>query len=150
MSRVLAILIALTLWSCDTPPVPSGSAAGEEAVIRGLEDRERTAVLNRDSVTLQQIWAPEFIVNSPFNQISPNRAVVLDLVRRGLIHYTAFERRIEELRIIGNSAIVMGAETVQPARAEARPVQRRFTHIWLRDTGGWRLVARHANDIITQ
>lgn len=149
MSRVLALLLALPVWGCATAR-PSMSAAAEEAVIRSLEEQERTAVLNRDSVALQRIWSPEFIVNSPFNQISPNRAVVLDLVRRGLIHYSAFERRIEQLRIIGNTAVVMGAETVQPAGAETRPVQRRFTHVWQRDAASWRLVARHANNIAAQ
>lgn len=119
-------------------------------MIRSLEEQERTAVLNRDSGTLERIWGPEFIVNSPLNQISPNRAMVLDLVRRGLIHYSAFERRIEEIRIIENTAIVMGGETVQPAAGGARAVQRRFTHFWQRDAGSWRLVARHANDIIAQ
>ena len=146
MSRMLAVLLALALWGCATA-VPNTPSAGEEALIRGLEEQERTAVLNRDSVRLQQIWAPEFIVNSPFNQISPNRAVVLDLVRRGLIHYSAFERRIEELRIIGNTAIVMGSETVQSVGAAGPPVQRRFTHLWQRDAASWRLVARHANNI---
>jgi hypothetical protein len=149
MRRMLAVLVALPLWGCATA-VTSTPSAGEEAVLRGLEEQERTTVLNRDSVTLQRIWAPEFIVNSPFNQISPNRAVVLDLVRRGLIHYSAFERRIEELRIIGNTAIVMGAETVQSVGAAGPPMQRRFTHIWQRDAVSWRLVARHANNITGQ
>ncbi len=147
MSRMLAVLLTLPLWGCATA-VPSMPSAGEETLIRGLEEQERTAVLNRDSVTLQRIWAPEFIVNSPFNQISPNRAVVLDFVRRGLIHYSAFERRIEELRIIGNTAVVMGSETVQPLGAAGPPVQRRFTHVWQRDAASWRLVARHANNIM--
>lgn len=146
MSRTLAVLLALPLWGCATA-VPSMPSAGEETLIRGLEEQERTAVLNRDSVTLQRIWAPEFIVNSPFNQISPNRAVVLDLVRRGLIHYSVFERRIEELRIIRNTAVVMGSETVQPLGAAGPPVQRRFTHVWQRDAASWQLVARHANNI---
>lgn len=146
MRGMLAVLLALPFWACATA-VPSTQSAGEEAVIRGLEEQERTAVLNRDSATLQQVWGPEFIVNSPFNQISPNRAVVLDLVRRGLIHYSAFERRIEELRIFGNTAVVMGAETVQPVGAAGPPIQRRFTHVWQRDGATWRLVARHANNI---
>lgn len=149
MSRVLAVLLALPMWSCATAGSITPSA-GDEAVIRSLEEQERTAVLNRDSGTLEQIWAPEFIVNSPLNQISPNRAVVLDLVRRGLIHYAAFDRRIEQLRIIGNTAIVMGAETVQPAGAAGPSIPRRFTHIWQRDAAGWRLVARHANNTTAQ
>ena len=82
MRRVLAVVVAVTQWSC-AATMSGVSAAGEEAVIRGLEEQERTAVLNRDSVALREIWAPEFIVNSPLNQISPDRAVVLDLVRRG-------------------------------------------------------------------
>ena len=146
MSRVLAVLLALALLGCATA-VPNTPSAGDEAVIRSLEEQERTAVLSRDTVTLQRIWAPEFIVNSPFNQISSNRAVVLDLVRRGLIHYSAFERGIEELRIFGNTAIVMGAETVQSVGAAGPPVPRRFTHVWQRDAASWRLVARHANNI---
>lgn len=144
MSRVVAFLLALTLWGCATG-VPSTSVA--EAQIRGLEEEERTAILNRDPVTLQRIWAPEFIVNSPVNRVSPNRTAVLDLVQRGTIHYSAFERRIEALRIFGGTAVVMGAETVVPAASGGRPVQRRFTHIWQREATSWRLVARHANDI---
>ncbi|HEX6251323.1 MAG TPA: nuclear transport factor 2 family protein [Gemmatimonadaceae bacterium] len=149
MRRVLGVLIVLTLWSCATT-APARSPAGEDAVIRGLEDQERAALLNRDTVALQRMWAPGFIVNSPLNQISRDRGVVLDLVRRGLIHYSAFDRRIEEVRIMGNIAIVMGAESATPARAGARAVPRRFTHVWQRDAGAWRLVARHANDIIAQ
>jgi hypothetical protein len=149
MGRVLAVLLALLLSGCDST-VPATRAPEDEAVIRGLEEEERTAVLNGDSVAMQRIWSTEFIVNSPLNQVSPNRGVVLDLVRQGLIHYTAFERRIEELRIIGSIAVVMGAETVQPAGAEGGAVQRRFTHIWQRDAATWRLVARHANNIAVQ
>lgn len=149
MSRVLAVLLALVLSSCDST-VPGTRGPGDEAVIRGLEEEERTAILNRDSVALQRIWSTDFIVNSPLNQVSPNRAVVLDLVRQGLIQYTAFERRIEEFRLIGDIAVVMGSEAVQPAGADGGPVQRRFTHIWQRDAATWRLVARHANNIVVQ
>lgn len=147
MKRMLAVLLAVPLWGCATT-VRGTPSARDAALVRGLEEQERTALLNRDSVTLQQIWAPEFIVNSPLNQISPNRTVVLDLVRRGLIHYSQFERRIEELRIFGNTAVVMGSETLQPAGSNGPPVQRRFTHVWQRDGATWRLVARHANNIL--
>jgi ketosteroid isomerase-like protein len=47
-------------------------------------------------------------------------------------------------------AIIMGAETLQPigdAPRAGQTVQRRFTNIWRREAGSWRLVARHANVI---
>ena len=98
----------------------------------------------------QRLWAEEFIVNSPINQIAPSQAIVVDLMRRGLIHYSSFDRSIEQLRIAENVAIVMGAETVQPAGnapMAGQTVRRRFTHIWQRNAGIWRLIARHANNI---
>lgn len=151
MTRILALALVLPLFGC----VPTGPAArqplpGDDAVIRALEERERLAVLNQDVEALQQLWADEFMVNSPFNQISSNRAIVVDLMRQGLIHYSSFERHIEQLRIAGTVAIVMGRETVRPtgnAPMAGQTMRRRFTHIWERNAGTWRLIARHANNI---
>ena len=150
--RTLAVLLLLSVVSCDTAPRGTGAASdSDDSVIRQLEDQERLGILNRDTATLTRIWDEQFMVNSPFNTVSPNRAVVLDLVRQGMIHYSSFERRIEDLRMLGDLAIVMGAETVQPvAEPPASPVQRRFTHIWRNDGGSWHLMARHANDIPQQ
>jgi hypothetical protein len=44
----------------------------------------------------------------------------------------------------------MGAETVRPigkAPLAGQTVKRRFTNIWSREGGTWRLIARHANVI---
>jgi ketosteroid isomerase-like protein len=146
MRRTLAVLLAFAMGACATTPATTASP-DEEALLRQLEDQERVALLNGDAPTLQRIWAPGFIVNAPQNQISPNREVVLDLVRRGLINHSSFERSIEEIRIVGNTAIVMGSETVQSAGVPGPPTPRRFTHVWQRAPGGWQLIARHANRI---
>ena len=151
MKRILALALVLPLFGCvATGPATRQSLPGDDAAIRALEERERLAVLNQDVEALQQLWADEFIVNSPFNQISPNRAIVVDFMRQGLIHYSSFERNIEQLRIVGSVAIVMGGETVRPtgnAPMAGQTMRRRFTHIWERNAGTWRLIARHANNI---
>jgi ketosteroid isomerase-like protein len=116
--------------------------------LRQLEDQERIAVLEGDSASLERVWSEDFTVNNPMNRISPDRTAVLDLVRRGALRYSSFDRRIEQLRVLGDLAIVMGAETVQPvAKPPVPPVQRRFTHVWRKEAGNWRLLARHANNI---
>src|SRR6185295_4933996 len=97
---------------------------------------------------LQRVWSEGLVVNTPSNQISPDREVVLNLVRQGLIDYARFERRIERLRIDGDIAIVMGGETIEAIGSSpqaGQTVQRRFTHVWKKEAGTWRLVARHAN-----
>ncbi len=121
---------------------------GEEDVIRQFEEQERQAVLQQDLATLERLWAEEFIVNNPQNQISPSRDAVLALVKQGLIRYTAFERRIESIRFSADLAIVMGAETVEPVGDAPRAggtVQRRFTNIWRKQDATWHMIARHAN-----
>lgn len=128
----------------------TGGLSSEEDTIRQLEDEERQAVLNEDTAALERLWSEEFIVNNPQNRVTPSRDDALALVRRGLIRYTAFERRIEAIRFHDDIAIVMGAEAVEPVgdtpRA-GRTVERRYTNIWRKKDATWRMIARHANVI---
>ncbi|HEX2619846.1 MAG TPA: nuclear transport factor 2 family protein, partial [Phototrophicaceae bacterium] len=99
---------------------------------------------------LERLWSEEFIVNNPQNRITMSRDDALMLVKRGLIRYAAFERRIEAIRFNDDIAIVMGAETVEPTGDTARAgaiVERRYTNIWRKKESTWRMIARHANVI---
>jgi len=122
--------------------------ANTESTIRALEEQERVAVLNEDLAALERLWSDRLMVNNPQNAISPDRATVLDLVRRGSIRYSRFDRQIEAIRVQGDIAIVMGSEIItrNAEVAAAQPaVNRRFTHVWRQSNGAWQLVARHAN-----
>lgn len=124
--------------------------SADEAAIRSLEEQERIAVLNEDIASLKRLWSEQFIVNNPQNRISHDRDVVLDLVKRGLIRYSRFERQIEAIRFNGDIAIVMGSEVVvrkSDAAAINQAVHRRFTNIWRRTGDTWHAIARHANVI---
>jgi len=124
--------------------------SADEAAIRSLEEQERIAVLNEDIASLKRLWSEQFIVNNPQNRISHDRDVVLDLVKRGLIRYSRFERQIEAIRFNGDIAIVMGSEVVvrkSDAAATNQAVHRRFTNIWRRTGDTWHAIARHANVI---
>jgi rhodanese-related sulfurtransferase len=119
-------------------------AAAEENTIRSLEEQERAAVLKEDVDALEQLWSEQLIVNNPQNEISADRSVVIDRVKRGLIRYSLFERRIESIRFNEDLAIVMGSETVV-RKDDTAVVQRRFTNIWKKSGPAWRMIARHAN-----
>ena len=65
-------------------------------------------------------------------------------IRSGRIRHASYERQIEQLRVHGNTAIVMGHETV----VDTGPVIRhRYTEVWIRAGERWQAVARHANEI---
>lgn len=141
-------LSLLFVGSLMLPAHSQQSSSADEQAIRSLEEQERIAVLNGDIATMERLWSERFIVNNPMGSVSPDRDVVLERVKRGLIRYSKFERQIEAIRIDGDVAIVMGAETVvaqAPAGAAAPPVQRRYTNIWKRSGTTWRMIARHAN-----
>lgn len=131
--------------------VTAQSTVSEE--ITALEKAEHSALLKGDTAVLKEIWDPAFMVNAPINRVSPNRSVVLGLVKSGFIKYTSFKRNIEQILISGDVAISMGNEEVVPAPGHphaGETIRRRFTDIWQHKAGRWRLIGRHANVICGQ
>jgi ketosteroid isomerase-like protein len=144
----LALSVFLACSSSVAAAPSEGQRAADENTIRSLEEQERTAVLKEDVPALERLWSERLIVNNPQNEISGDRSAVLDRVKRGLIRYSQFDRRIEAIRLDGDLVIVMGSETVvrKVETGSAPPaVQRRFTNIWRKSGPTWRMIARHAN-----
>jgi ketosteroid isomerase-like protein len=147
LSLLLACSLSVSVAQSEVAQSEEPPAA-KESTIRSLEDQERTAVLKEDVQTLEQLWSEQLIVNTPQNDISADRSVVLDRVKRGLIRYSQFDRRIEGVRFNGDLAIVMGSEVVVRKGDDGRApqaVQRRFTNIWRKSGRTWRMIVRHAN-----
>ena len=123
-----------------------------EAEIRKLEQVVVTAILNGDTNTLKQVWAPKFMVNNPRSEVSVNRDAVLQLQRAGMINYSKFEKVIEQMLFKKNMVITMGNETIVsktdiPGAKAGEPYKRRFTNIWEKKNGSWQQIARHASVI---
>ena len=136
------------LFSGSARSVRAQAADSEEVVVRNLDNQERLAVLNSDRVALERLWSENLAVNAPTNRVNVGRQAVLDIVARGGMHYSVFDRKVEAVRIDGDVAIVMGSETVAPvatASVTPTPTPRRFTNIWKKELGTWRMIARHAN-----
>ena len=123
-----------------------------ETEIRTLEQAGATAILTGDTNTLKQIWAPEFLVNTPRNEITGTRDSVLMLQKAGMLSYSTFEKNIERIQVQGNIVIPMGHEVIvsknnTPAAKAGQVIKRRFTNIWMKKNGQWQQIARHASII---
>ena len=128
------------------------STASTEVEIRKLEQTVVMAILNADTNTLKQVWAPEFLVNNPRNDISANRNAVLQTQKSGMINYSIFERVIEQIQFQKEIVITMGYETFVsrndiPGVKAGQTYKRRFTNIWMKKKGKWQQIARHASII---
>lgn len=121
-----------------------------EAEIRRLEQTGATAILNGDTNTLKQIWAPEFLVNTPGNQVTETRDSILLIEKAGMLVYSTYEKVIERMQFQKNTVITMGHETIVSKNdtrilKAGQVYKRRFTNIWMKKNGKWQLIARHAS-----
>ncbi len=126
--------------------------AKTEAEIRALEQAGAKAILHGDTNTLKQIWAPEFLVNTPRNEITGTRDSILLIQKAGMIDYSTYEKVIERMQFQKNIVITMGHETIvsrndTPAVRAGQIYKRRFTNIWMKKNGKWQQIARHASII---
>jgi ketosteroid isomerase-like protein len=146
LPMALWLALSLTRASHGAEAVASANGAIEQE-IRRLDAREADAVLRGDFALVDALWADDFIVNNPFNRVGFGRE---GRVRVGMTTYTAFERVPESVAVRGDTVIVMGREVVVPKAPSAnagRTLHRRYTNIWIKTAGGWKLSARHANVI---
>ncbi len=119
-----------------------------EKEIRELEEKAAQAILKKDSATLRKIWARNFMVNSPRNNVLIGGQV--EMVMAGIISYSSYIHDMEKILITGDMVISMGSETVVPVMGNpngGKTIKRRYTNIYQKENEKWILIARHANEI---
>ena len=144
--RFILLVVALTTLM---PGLVSAQSAKQRAIIeqevKSLDLAHAAAVLRNDLAAMDKLWTPDFKVNNPFNEIDK-----ADRIRTGAVTYSAFVRVPESILVHGDTVIVMGREEVVPKGSSpdaGKTIHRRYTNIWLKRHGKWRLVARHASVI---
>jgi uncharacterized protein (TIGR02246 family) len=118
-----------------------------EAEVRRLSGEEVQAFLRKDPKTLADLWSDDFVVTNPLNKFVTKQQV-LGMVESGFLVITAYERRIEYLRVYGDIVIFAGSETVtwggrMPNAGKTEHL--RITAVWRQQNGQWQEIARHAN-----
>jgi len=120
-----------------------------ESEINKLEQEEVQAVMNKDTIALKKLWDKDYVVHNPENKIVVAKINPLD---RPVLQNqrTSFTRMVEKIILNNNIAISMGRETVvsfNEASKSEQITERRYTNIWMKKDGLWKLTARHANKI---
>ena len=142
----LAVLL-IVFFSIALPAMAQSvkQKAAIEQEIRKLDLAHADAILRGDLAALDKIWTTDFKVNNPFNEVDNAKRI-----RTGAVTYSAFERVAETALIHKNTVIVMGRETAVPkgdSPDAGKTIKRRYTNIYMKRSGKWRLIARHASVI---
>lgn len=145
--RVIATFLALPLSAAFAQSAPTG----EEAALLAADIRQRQAIGRGDVEAMAALTHPSFHANAPSNRVL-TREQVLSMIKSGAIAAQRFERTLEAVTITGNVGVIMGNEVILPTADSApgkafglKSLKRRFTNVYIRDGGSWRLLARHAN-----
>jgi hypothetical protein len=129
--------------------VTAFSQEQDENLIRTLEGREREVILKNDTMQLSILMSEKIVVQNPENAIVGFRQII-DRVKTGKINYTSFERKIEKISFLNGMTVVMGLEILVPqgdTQNAGKTLKRRFTNVWTKEMGTWKLTARQATII---
>lgn len=120
-----------------------------ETEIRNLEELEGQSWVKKDTATLYQLFSPQLVVNTPLNRYA-NLQAIKQLTRLGKIDISYSEKLIEKIAFVNNMAVVMGQDIVKPQGAmqdAGKTVTRRYTDVWEKTQGEWKLIIRQATII---
>jgi len=131
---------------------PTANDKRAEEEVRRLNAEEVEAFLHNDPKAMARLWSDDFVVTNPLNKFV-NKQQVLGMVKSGFLVITAYDRKIEYVRVYGDTVIVTGSETAMwggrmPHAGKTEHL--RFTAVWMKQRERWQEVARHANIVPQQ
>ena len=121
------------------------------ASVLAVDDQQRLMVATADVPGLERLAHDNLRINAPGGRVLTREQFLMNM-RNGEIAAERFARTAEDVSIQGNVAVVMGREIFTPVASSelgrafgAKPLQRRYTNIYLWQRGRWFWLARHAN-----
>jgi ketosteroid isomerase-like protein len=112
-------------------------------------DRERIqAQVHADAVALNRIYADDFIGVGPSGTVRTKKDVLADFTS-GSLKFQSITTDEVRIRVYGNTAVETGLSTMKGQDADkVVPEENRFTRVWIKQRGRWRLVANHYSNLV--
>jgi ketosteroid isomerase-like protein len=124
-----------------------------ESVVEGIRklDKERIqAQIHADVAALDRIYADDFIGIGPSGTVRTKPQVLAAFTSHDL-KFQSITTDDVRFRVYGNTVVETGRSTmVGQDKGRAVPRDNRFTRVWVRGQGRWRLVANHYSTLIAQ
>jgi uncharacterized protein (TIGR02246 family) len=153
MRRTLVIaFLVLTAASTALGQNPSARRDQRRSVeesIRRLDHERIQAQIGADAVALARIYADDFIGIGPSGTVRTKAQVISDFTS-GDLKFQSITTDEVQVRVYGNTAVETGRSTMNGQdKGKTVPRDNRFTRVWVKQQGRWRLVANHYSLLIT-
>ena len=147
MKRTLVTtLIAATAISIAPGQKESASkneGGSVEQAIRQLDNERIQAQIHADAAALDRIYADDFIGIGPSGAVRTKPQVLADFASHDLKFQSITTDEVQ-VRVYDNTAVETGLSTmVGQDKGKTVPRDNRFTRVWVKQQGRWRLVANH-------
>ena len=120
------------------------------ATIRKLDEQRIQAQIHADRLALDRIYADDFIGIGPSGTVRMKPQVLADFTSHDL-KFQSITTDDVRIRVYGNTVVETGRSTmVGQDKGRVVPRDNRFTRVWVRRQGRWRLVANHYSTLIAQ
>ena len=121
-----------------------------DQTIRQLDSERIQAQIHADTVALNRIYADDFIGVGPSGAVRTKPQVISDFTS-GDLKFQSITTDDVRVRVYGNTAVETGRSTmIGQDRGKAVPRDNRFTRVWIKQVGRWRLVSNHYSSLIPQ
>src|SRR6202171_760166 len=144
-------IFAIAIVAFSAAAIASGQKQGAirdpkrivEEVIRKLDDERIQAQIHADATALDRIYAADFIGVGPSGTVRTKPQVILDFTS-GDLKFQSITTDDVQVRVYGNTAVETGRSTMNGQdKGQTVPGDTRFTRVWVKQQGRWRLVANH-------
>ena len=147
MKTLLSLLALLTVFMAS--PMTRADEAADKAQLAEIEKQSAAALVNVDFQALGSIFAEEWILVGPAGELMTRR-FIFEQLRSGDLKFTGYELGDMEIRIFGDTAVVVGRGTPRGVwNGEKFEEKEVFSDTFARVGGKWRCVMSHSSEITT-
>jgi len=117
--------------------------------IRKLDKERIQAQIHADVAALKRIYADDFIGVGPSGTVRTKPQVISDFTS-GDLKFQSITTDDVRVRVYGNAAVETGRSTMDGQdKGKVVPHDTRFTRVWIKQQGRWRLVANHYSSSVS-
>ena len=144
------VLIAASIAFGQKENTPRTQERTVDQVIREVDHERIQAQIGADAAALERIYAHDFIGIGPSGTVRTKAQVIADFTS-GDLTFQSITTDDVRVRVYQNTAVETGRSTmIGQDKGKVVPRDNRFTRVWIKQQGRWRLVSNHYSPLITQ
>jgi hypothetical protein len=145
-----AVLTVASIGVAQRQSATDSQQTSVEEVIKKLDDERIQAQIHSDATALDRIYAADFIGVGPSGRVRTKPQVISDFTS-GDLKFQSITTDDVQVRVYENTAVETGRSTmIGQDKGQTVPRDTRFTRVWVKQQGHWRLVANHYSSQTTR